>query len=189
MNKLLIILLFLPVLWSCDNSSYTAANDAQNQEEPLGDQQNQEVNLNENTPTELSNAFCANQNQLQVLSTSLLSAYSVKGNGADLNYCGGEIDLNEDGLSFDITITDYCVNARGQEVTLNGNVTGLIEGLLIVLALFIVVFGFRTLWSPPPKHKNFSYLDQQRAMNAFNRTDLIKFTLANRKKMKHQRHK
>ena len=62
-----------------------------------------------------------------MVSTGLLSAYSVKGNGSDLNYCGGEIILTEDNPDFDIAINDYCFNFRDVPLTLNGNIAGSIE--------------------------------------------------------------
>ena len=46
------------------------------------------------------------------------------------------------------------------------------------LALFMVF----ALWETPPKHKEFSYRDQQRAFRAFDRSDLLKFILPNRNK-------
>lgn len=53
------------------------------------------------------------------------------------------------------------------------------------LTLFIV-FG---AYSPPEKHKTFGYRDQQRAMRAFDRTDLLEFTIGRgkRKKKKSQK--
>jgi len=74
-----------------------------------------------------ASGFCESQKQLQILSTSLLSAFSSKGNGTDKNYCGGTTNFAEDGMMFDIELTDYCVNARGQQVTMNGLIKGEIE--------------------------------------------------------------
>ena len=74
-----------------------------------------------------ASGFCESQKQLQILSTSLLSAFSSKGNGTDKNYCGGTANFTEDGMMFDIELTDYCVNARGQQVTLDGLIKGEIE--------------------------------------------------------------
>jgi len=42
----------------------------------------------------------------------------------------------------------------------------------IVLGL-LVLFMFYVLWDMPPKHKDFSYEDQQRAMRAFDRSEQI----------------
>ncbi len=44
--------------------------------------------------------------------------------------------------------------------------------LVIVLGL-IAFFLIYALWDMPPKHKDFSYEDQQRAFRAFDRTDMI----------------
>ena len=88
---------------------------------------NQNADLNTDTSTALVNGFCAAQTQLQIVSTGLLSAYSVKGNGSDLNYCGGEIILTEDNPDFAISINDYCFNFRNQQLTLNGDIIGAIE--------------------------------------------------------------
>ncbi len=43
---------------------------------------------------------------------------------------------------------------------------------IIVLGL-LVLFLFYALWDMPPKHKTFSYKDQQRAMRAFDRSEQI----------------
>ena len=43
---------------------------------------------------------------------------------------------------------------------------------IIVLGL-LVLFMFYALWDMPPKHKTFSYKDQQRAMRAFDRSEEI----------------
>ena len=45
--------------------------------------------------------------------------------------------------------------------------------------VFFMVFA---LWEAPPKHKEFSYRDQQRAFKAFDRSEILKFTISNRKK-------
>lgn len=44
--------------------------------------------------------------------------------------------------------------------------------LVIVLGL-IALFLIYALWDLPPKHKDFSYEDQQRAMRAFDRSEMI----------------
>lgn len=44
---------------------------------------------------------------------------------------------------------------------------------LIIFLGFLVLFMFYVLWDMPPKHKNFSYKDQQRAMTDFDRSDYI----------------
>jgi len=43
---------------------------------------------------------------------------------------------------------------------------------VIVLGL-LVLFMFFVLWDMPPKHKDFSYKDQQRAWRPFDRSDMI----------------
>jgi hypothetical protein len=43
---------------------------------------------------------------------------------------------------------------------------------IIVLGL-LVLFMFYVLWDMPPRHKTFSYKDQQRAMRAFDRSEEI----------------
>ena len=43
---------------------------------------------------------------------------------------------------------------------------------MIVLGL-LVLFMFYVLWDMPPKHKTFSYKDQQRAMRTFDRSEQI----------------
>jgi 4-hydroxybenzoate polyprenyltransferase len=43
---------------------------------------------------------------------------------------------------------------------------------IIVLGL-LVLFLLYALWDLPPKHKDFSYEDQQRAMRAFDRSEQI----------------
>jgi hypothetical protein len=75
----------------------------------------------------IADAFCSNQKKLQIISTSLLSAYAPKGNGSDLNYCGGENVFTMSGADFSLGLTDYCVNARGQQVILNGGIIGITE--------------------------------------------------------------
>ncbi len=45
--------------------------------------------------------------------------------------------------------------------------------LLIVVIGGLVLFLFYVLWDMPPKHKTFSYKDQQRAMRAFDRSEQI----------------
>ena len=43
----------------------------------------------------------------------------------------------------------------------------------VVFVGLVVLFLIYTLWEAPSKHKDFSYKDQQRAMRAFDRSDLI----------------
>ena len=126
MKKLFLLSFILPFAWSCGNNSM-----------PQDTTQNPGVNpvdvldttpITENNVTAAASGFCESQRQLQILSTSLLSAYAVKGNGSDTNYCGtGTSELIEDGMNFDINVNNYCVAARGQEVTLNATISGAIE--------------------------------------------------------------
>jgi hypothetical protein len=55
------------------------------------------------------------------------------------------------------------------------------------LAYFLVY----SLWNSVPKHKTFGYSDQQRAMRAFDRSDLLSFTIGSgtKKKKKHKHNK
>ena len=121
MKKVLLIVLFIQFLWAC-GENYTPA-----EENPTNDQVKQDTDLNIETSPSLANSFCAAQTHLQMVSTGMLSAYSVKGNGSDLNYCGGDITLVEDGPNFDIAINDYCFTFRNQQLILNGDITGAIE--------------------------------------------------------------
>ena len=47
-----------------------------------------------------------------------------------------------------------------------------------------VIFILYAVWNAPQKHKSFGYLDQQRAMRAFDRTDLLNFELGSKSKKK-----
>jgi hypothetical protein len=49
-----------------------------------------------------------------------------------------------------------------------------------ILALFLI-YG---LWDLPPKHKTFSYMDQQRAFRAFDRSNILQYTLSSRSNKK-----
>jgi len=51
---------------------------------------------------------------------------------------------------------------------------------------FFLVYA---LWNPISKHKTFGYLDQQRAMRAFDRSEMLSFTISSRKKKKKKRKK
>lgn len=121
MKKPLIIVLLLQFLWACGGSNTPAGDNTLNTSE------NQATALSTDSSTALANAFCAAQTRLQMVSTSLLSAYSAKGNGSDLNYCGGESALTEDKPNFQIALKDYCVNFRGQQLILNGDIFGATE--------------------------------------------------------------
>ncbi|WP_455220798.1 hypothetical protein [Kaarinaea lacus] len=150
MKKILLLLaLFLPLLWSCGNGSSTMNNqdpmDGGNITDAPQDTTTQEPGstdvpvlpdapeapvpnlssaLSSSTANAVASGFCDSQKQLQILSTSLISAYSPKDNGSDSYYCGGTANFTENGLLFDIELTDYCVNARGQQVTLNAMIHG-----------------------------------------------------------------
>ena len=45
--------------------------------------------------------------------------------------------------------------------------------LFIIVIGMLVLFLFYVLWDMPPKHKTFSYKDQQRAMRAFDRGEQV----------------
>lgn len=121
MKKVLIIIMLMQFVWACGDSN------SPSEENATENSTNQNTDLNTDTSTLIANGFCSAQTQLQMVSTGLLSAYSVKGNGSDLNYCGGEISLSEDDPNFEIAINDYCFNFRDQQLTLNGNIIGAIE--------------------------------------------------------------
>jgi len=53
------------------------------------------------------------------------------------------------------------------------------------LSFFLVL----ALWNPISKHKTFGNLDQQRAMRAFDRSDMLSFTLGSGSKKKKKRKK
>jgi len=63
----------------------------------------------------------------------------------------------------------------------------MIDALFAIVGIAIVVFAIRVLWNPPAKHKNFSYLDQQRTMRAFDRSDLLKWGFTKKRKGKTRR--
>jgi len=50
-------------------------------------------------------------------------------------------------------------------------------------------FLIYALWNPFSKHKTFGYLDQQRAMRAFDRSDILGFTIGSGSKKKKKRKK
>ena len=63
----------------------------------------------------------------------------------------------------------------------------LIFGKNVFPVLFLggfVIFILYGVWNAPQKHKSFGYLDQQRAMRAFDRTDLLNFKLGSGSKKK-----
>ena len=51
---------------------------------------------------------------------------------------------------------------------------------------FFLVYA---LWNPISKHKTFGYLDQQRAMRAFDRSDILSLTIGSGSKKKKKRRK
>lgn len=129
MKKLFLLPFVLTFAWACGNNSM-----------PEGQGLTQDVDSVEsldvletkpitdnNVISDAASGFCDSQRQLQILSTSLLSAYAARGNGSDMNYCGGTSELTEDGLNFEINIDNYCVAARGQQVTLNASISGAVE--------------------------------------------------------------
>jgi len=83
----------------------------------------QDVNLQ----TTIANAYCTNQKKLQLISESLLRAYSPKGNGADKANCGGENAYTDDGTNFTLDMKDYCIEKEGKQYLLNGSISGMTE--------------------------------------------------------------
>lgn len=125
MKKLFLLSFILTFVWSCGNNSMSedpGLNQGVDAVDTLGTTPITDTNV-----SAAASGFCESQRQLQILSTSLLSAYAVKGNGSDTNYCGGTSELIEDGMNFDINVDNYCVNARGQQVTMNAAISGAIE--------------------------------------------------------------
>ncbi|MGD8639007.1 MAG: hypothetical protein PVG89_00175 [Gammaproteobacteria bacterium] len=139
MKKLFLLSFVLVFLWSCGgnggSTTNTGINEDSNIPEPVGGIDSVEsLDILDTDPISNNNisaavsGFCDNQKKLQILSTSLLSAYAAKGNGADTNFCGtGTAELIEDGMNFELNVADYCVNARGQQVTLNADISGMVE--------------------------------------------------------------
>lgn len=72
-------------------------------------------------------------------------------------------------LSFSSSITLFVLGKNGFPVIFIG-----------AWAIFIL-YG---VWNAPGKHKSFGYLDQQRAMRAFDRTDLLNFEVGSSSKKK-----
>jgi hypothetical protein len=154
MKKIVLLALILPFMWSCGDGSTMNEQNPMNEspdlldspqdtttDEPVTDPVTDIVvpdfpdapeppvpNLSNALSTNIASAaasgFCDSQKQLQILSTSIISAFSPKGNGSDNYYCGGTANFTEDGMVFDIELTDYCVNARGQQVTVNTMIHG-----------------------------------------------------------------
>jgi len=77
--------------------------------------------------TTVANAYCGNQRKFQLISASLLSAYSPKGNGSDTSYCGGENVYVDDGSNFTLHLSDYCIENHGKQYLLNGDISGATE--------------------------------------------------------------
>ena len=69
-------------------------------------------------------------------------------------------------------------------VSLMANDRSPFPAIFLGLLVFIIIYCFRNI---PKKHKTFSYLDQQRAMRAFDRTDSLKFALKDKGKKKKRR--
>ena len=72
-------------------------------------------------------------------------------------------------------------------ITVVVSIVLLILGKNVFSVLFLggfVIFILYAVWNAPPKHKSFDYLDQQRAMRAFDRTDLLDFELGSGSKKK-----
>jgi hypothetical protein len=47
------------------------------------------------------------------------------------------------------------------------------EAIFVIIGIGAIIWAFSALFSPPKKHKGFSYKDQQRAMRAFDRNEQI----------------
>jgi len=60
--------------------------------------------------------------------------------------------------------------------------------VFIVALGLLVLFLFYVLWDMPPKHKTFSYKDQQRAMRAFDASEQIDMGKPDWAKDKEKRH-
>jgi len=147
--KKLLLAVILPFLWSCGNGSSTMNNQdpmdggtSQGpggtggtdvpilQDAPAPPEPNLSYALSNSVAGAASSGFCDVQKQLQILSASLISAYSSRGNSnkPDPYYCGvGTAVHIPDGDTFSIELTDYCANVRGQQVTLNGSITGRVD--------------------------------------------------------------
>jgi len=124
MKKLIILSLSLFWLWSCGgNSSNSTSITGSNP----GSASLTNSPLTNESMAAVAGNFCACETKFKMLSTSLLSAYSSKGNGSDLNYCGGSNGYSEDGANFKIELKNYCVNFRGQHLTLNGTINGVTD--------------------------------------------------------------
>lgn len=133
MSKFLILVMLVFLLSACGGSSPNALNDT------AMDTATQEPSSSNNTSSPsaglmtteqvaaLANSFCLNQKKLQIISTSLLSAYTPTGNSADMNYCGGENLYSTLDSTFTLQLKDYCVSARGRDVLLNGSIAGATE--------------------------------------------------------------
>lgn len=129
MKKLLLITLTLSILSSCGGTDSTTNSNID--VSPSG-VTNERTTTNNATDSGINLAiadnFCSNETKLKLLSTSLLSAFAVKGNGADLNYCGGSSELLvTDSTNFNIILDNYCVNFRNQQAVLNGTINGTVE--------------------------------------------------------------
>lgn len=142
MKKTVLLAFTLSLLWSCGDGTTMGTPDPMNGNPGITENPQQPIsvpdapaapvpNLSDTMDNTKASAaaggFCESQKQLQILSTSLLSAYTSKGNGADVNYCGGSANFSSEGGQFSIELADYCVNARGQQVTLNGLINGATE--------------------------------------------------------------
>jgi hypothetical protein len=140
MSRLIHALVLIPVITACGNSgtsnnttnpldtgsskSTTSDSTSTSADSPTPSPNNPGADAMYAEQIAQANGYCVNQKKLQIISTSLLSAYTPKGNRSDLNYCGGENVYNVDGANFTLQLNNYCVNARGQQVVLNGRISG-----------------------------------------------------------------
>ena len=95
--------------------------------------------LDSATNLAIADNFCANETNFKVLSTSLLSAYSDlgRGNYTDPNYCGGTSELTTTDTGFTVTLTNYCVLFRDQQVLLNGTIKGAVDSGVNIISEFL----------------------------------------------------
>lgn len=132
MKKLSILLISLFLVYACGNNNAEDENNMSGSgiETTSGTPVDTVApgDLNAQMNVAIADGFCANETNFKLLSTSLLSAFSPAGNHPDINYCGGTAELVQiDDLNFDIHLTDYCVNFRGQQVFLNGMIDAQVE--------------------------------------------------------------
>jgi len=125
-QNIVILIVSLFMLWSCGTSN-TDPNATATSTNSNGTTTPVSSDLTTESNIAISSNFCSNETKFKMLSTSLLSAYTAKGNSSDTNYCGGSSAYSEDGANFKIVLDNYCVNFRGQQLTLNGTINGVTD--------------------------------------------------------------